>query len=68
MVFIPVSSSAFELGVFLLCLLEQGVQGGMARFPVLHGLAAATGSSPALYSCGEGHNPSWLHGMGLAVP
>lgn len=64
MVFIPIPSSAFELVIFPLCLLEQGVWAGMARFPA----AAATGSSPALYSCGEGHDPSWLHGMGLAVP
>lgn len=70
-VFIPISSSAFELGIFPLCLLQPGVWDGMARFPVLHGLPAAAGSSPALYSCGEGHsNPSWLDGMGLglAVP
>lgn len=43
----------------------------MARFPVLHGLAAVTGSSPALYSLRGGRsNPTWLHGMGLglAVP
>lgn len=31
----------------------------MSRFPMLHGLAAAPGSSPALHRCGEGHsNPS----------
>lgn len=68
MVFIPVSSSAFELGIFPLPLLEQGAWGEMARFPVLHGLAAAAGSSPAQYRCGERHsNPSWPHGMGMGL-